>query len=89
MPAKGSDSMTTFKSVYRTVDNLLRKWGERGVALSGETNDCWIFKGHIVEGDVLSGSCIIVSKDDGNMHLLNTGNPEDREVMYSAVIIER
>lgn len=78
----------TFKEGFETVDKLLKDWGEGGVDIAGETEDEWIFKGHVVKGDDLSGSCVIMRKNDGKMRLYNAGRYEDREVTYTAKLID-
>ena len=80
--------MTTFKDAYTQVNKLLKEWGEGGIDLAGETEKEWIFKGHVVKEDDLSGSCIIVEKDNGDMRLYNAGRSEDREVTYHAKQID-
>ncbi len=80
--------MTTFKDAYTKVNKLLAEWGEGGVDLAGETENEWIFKGHVVKDDDLSGSCIIVDKNNGEMRLYNAGRYEDREVTYNAKQID-
>ena len=78
----------TFKEAFDKVNKLLLNWGENGIDIAGETEGEWIFKGHVVKGDDLSGSCVIVNKSSGEMRLLNAGRSEDREVTYTAKMID-
>lgn len=78
----------TLKDAYSKVNALLARWGEKGVDIAGETERSWIFKGHTVKEDDLSGSCIIVEKDNGEMRLFNAGRYEDRKVTYEAKQID-
>ena len=73
-----------FKSAYLQADELLRKWGEKGVIMAGESNADWLFKGHIVPDDDLSGSLILIDKGSGEMRLFNAGRRRDRDATRSA-----
>lgn len=73
-----------FKSAYLQVDKLLKKWGEKGVIMAGDSETDWIFKGHVVSNDNLSGSLILVDKSSGEMRLFNAGRRRDRDVTRTA-----
>ncbi len=73
-----------FKSAYLQVDTLLKKWGEKGVIMAGDSETDWIFRGHVVSGDNLSGSTILVDKSNGEMRLFNAGRRRDRDVTRTA-----
>ena len=78
----------TFAEAYRTVNQMFSEWGEQGVSLAGETEKAWIFKSHVIPNDILSGKSVIVEKESGRMRYFNIGNPEDREIAYSATVID-
>ena len=77
-----------YQDIYQKVDILLRTWGERGVSMAGDSETDWIFKGHEVNGDSLSGSLILVDKSSGEMRLFNAGRRRDRDVTRTAKLID-
>ncbi|MBR0455653.1 MAG: hypothetical protein IJJ01_03220 [Firmicutes bacterium] len=73
-----------FKNAYSQADELLKKWGEKGVIMAGDSDTDWIFKGHVVPNDKLSGSLLLVDKNNGEMRLFNVGRRRDRDVGRTA-----
>lgn len=82
------DKNMTFSEAYKKVDKMYFEWGMKGVALVGETENAWIFKSHVINGNDLSGGSVIVEKTTGEMRLFNIGYLEDRKVGYNAKIID-
>lgn len=78
----------TFSEAYKTVNNRFLEWGQKGIALAGESPEAWIFKSHTILGNILSGNSVIVHKSNGEMHFMNVGNPDDRKVEEEAVVLD-
>lgn len=76
--------MIDFENVRLRVDDILKKWGEKGIVAAGDSGTDWIFKGHKISGDELSGSVILVDKSNGEMRLFNAGRRRDRDVTRTA-----
>ncbi len=78
----------TFSELYEKVDSKFSEWGQKGIALVGESPTAWIFKSHSIPGNILSGQSVIVDKSSGNIHFMNVGNPEDRKIENMAKVID-
>lgn len=87
LQVRGGENMD-FKSAYKKADDLLKKWGEKGITIAGETAEDWLFKGNDVSGDMLSGSTILIDKNSGEMRLFNAGSRRDRDAGRTAKQID-
>ncbi len=78
-----------FKEAFEQANKILTNWGEKGVEIAGETEEDWLFKGHVINGDdILTGNLILVSKNDGSMRLYNAGYRKDRDAIRTAKVID-
>ena len=78
-----------FEDAFNEANKVLTNWKENGVALAGEAEEDWLFRGHIINNDtILTGTLILVSKEDGKMRICNTLDPRDNRAIRTAKVIE-
>ena len=78
-----------FKDAFDQAHKLLTNWKENGVDIAGESQDDWLFRGHVINGDdIMSGHLILINKSDGSMRLFNAGRYNDRQSMKTAKVID-
>jgi len=76
--------MISYQEAYKKVDAFYRRNKLDGIRVAGDAGEEWIFQAKTKE-DL---NPVLVNKETGSLHPCRIYIPEERQLMYSAKVIE-
>ena len=76
--------MISYQDAYKKVDAFYRRYKLGGIGVAGDADTEWIFQAK----EDRNLDPVLVNKETGMMHPCRINIPEERRLMYSAVVLK-